>query len=171
MCIVFIELHLIHCVEVCFYVIFVGTHLFFPFSDYRLMFWLSNSVVLRTIISQGTGNTELPLSSGSGRKWNGGGKVENKESSQLKWKGSSPGRKENAKALYGSLGNWEDPHMFVSALEKIEGWIFSRIVESIWWQVSPQFFLSFIYNFGTPWKCIVATLGYGASTFSLSSLN
>ncbi|KAB1211752.1 hypothetical protein CJ030_MR6G015025 [Morella rubra] len=100
----------------------------------RLMFWLSNSVVLRTIISQGTGNTELPLSSGSGRKWNGGGKVENKESSQLKWKGSSPGRKENAKALYGSLGNWEDPHMFVSALEKIEGWIFSRIVESIWWQ-------------------------------------
>lgn len=33
------------------------------------------------------------------------------------------------------FGNWDDPHVFISALEKVEAWIFSRIVESIWWQV------------------------------------
>ncbi|KAF2316486.1 hypothetical protein GH714_041827 [Hevea brasiliensis] len=32
------------------------------------------------------------------------------------------------------FGDWEDPHEFISALEKVEAWIFSRIVESIWWQ-------------------------------------
>ena len=31
--------------------------------------------------------------------------------------------------------NWEDPHTFLIALEKVEAWIFSRIVESVWWQV------------------------------------
>jgi hypothetical protein len=29
---------------------------------------------------------------------------------------------------------WQDPKTFMVALEKIEGWIFSRIVESVWWQ-------------------------------------
>nr|XP_043607346.1 uncharacterized protein LOC122579278 [Erigeron canadensis]XP_043607347.1 uncharacterized protein LOC122579278 [Erigeron canadensis]XP_043607348.1 uncharacterized protein LOC122579278 [Erigeron canadensis] len=36
------------------------------------------------------------------------------------------------KSLNGSEG--EDPHMVISALEKVESWIFSRIIESIWWQ-------------------------------------
>ncbi|XP_054795432.1 uncharacterized protein LOC129300854, partial [Prosopis cineraria] len=30
--------------------------------------------------------------------------------------------------------SWEDPQTFLFALEKIEAWIFSRIVESVWWQ-------------------------------------
>lgn len=30
---------------------------------------------------------------------------------------------------------WEDPVTFTTALEKVEAWIFSRIVESVWWQV------------------------------------
>lgn len=30
---------------------------------------------------------------------------------------------------------WEDPETFLVALEKVEAWIFSRIVESVWWQV------------------------------------
>lgn len=128
-----------------------------------MTFWLSNSVVLRTIISQANGNLEPPLSAGNYIERNGGGKVNNKVSTSLKWKASSPGRKE---ALYGGFDNWENPHMFTSALEKIEGWIFSRIVESIWWQVTPQFFfflLSSIFEF--PCKCFIAKLGSSASNF------
>ncbi|KAK1382932.1 hypothetical protein POM88_020667 [Heracleum sosnowskyi] len=30
--------------------------------------------------------------------------------------------------------DWEDPVTFTKALEKVEAWIFSRIVESVWWQ-------------------------------------
>lgn len=33
------------------------------------------------------------------------------------------------------VDDWEDPVTFTTALEKIEAWIFSRIVESVWWQV------------------------------------
>lgn len=31
--------------------------------------------------------------------------------------------------------DWEDVKTFVLALEQLEAWIFSRIVESVWWQV------------------------------------
>lgn len=31
--------------------------------------------------------------------------------------------------------SWDDPKTFLIALEKVEAWIFSRIVESVWWQV------------------------------------
>jgi hypothetical protein len=115
---------------------------------------------LRTIVSQANGDLELPLSAGNCIERNGGGKVNNKVSTSLKWKASSPGRKE---ALY---GGWENPHVFTSALENLEGWIFSRIVESIWWQVTPQFLfflLSLIFEF--PCKCFMAKLGSRASTF------
>lgn len=37
--------------------------------------------------------------------------------------------------LHGSSEEWETPHTFIRELEKVEAWIFSRIVESIWWQV------------------------------------
>lgn len=30
---------------------------------------------------------------------------------------------------------WENPLAFTVALERVESWIFSRIVESVWWQV------------------------------------
>lgn len=126
--------------------VFIKTHLFFLFFDYRLTFWLSNSVVLRTIISQATGDLKLPLSAGAYIERNGGLKGNNKVPSTLKWKASSPGREENGKTLYGSFGKWEDPHTFTSALEKIEGWIFSRIVESIWWQVTSQILFFLLYS-------------------------
>ncbi|KAL5080605.1 hypothetical protein RYX36_009026 [Vicia faba] len=49
-----------------------------------------------------------------------------------RWKG---GKNESKEALgYECFGNWDDPHVFISALEEVEAWIFSRIVESIWWQ-------------------------------------
>ncbi|KAK2661508.1 hypothetical protein Ddye_000082 [Dipteronia dyeriana] len=95
----------------------------------RLTFWLSNSVVLRAIISQANRGTELqPEGKNSGRRGN------IKISSPLKWKEPSPSKKENRNGKHGSVGEWEEPHAFSSALEKVEAWIFSRIVESIWWQ-------------------------------------
>ena len=33
--------------------------------------------------------------------------------------------------------DWEDPLTFIMALEKLEAWIFFRIVEGLWWQVCP----------------------------------
>lgn len=51
---------------------------------------------------------------------------------------SSSGGKENKNAVLESLKSLEDPYMFTTALEKLEAWIFSRIIESIWWQVVPH---------------------------------
>nr|KYP50037.1 hypothetical protein KK1_028192 [Cajanus cajan] len=67
----------------------------------RLTFWLSNTIVLRTIISRTIKDLVPSNPDGSG---------------------------------YGGFGNWDDPQVFISALEKVEAWIFSRIIESIWWQ-------------------------------------
>ncbi|KAF8378118.1 hypothetical protein HHK36_029455 [Tetracentron sinense] len=99
----------------------------------RLTFWLSNSVVLRTIISQAVGDSQLPLSAGSYIDTNGGGNGNDKRSSPLKWKECYPYKKENL-CLTESFDDWEDPHTFTNALVKIEAWIFSRIIESVWWQ-------------------------------------
>ncbi|GMJ08853.1 hypothetical protein HRI_004554500 [Hibiscus trionum] len=99
----------------------------------RLTFWLSNSVVLRAIISESIGDLVSQFSAGPMER-NGGGKEKKHASSPLKWKESSPGSKENKLISYGSFSDWESPVAFTSALEKVEAWIFSRIVESVWWQ-------------------------------------
>lgn len=91
--------------------------------------------MLRTIISQATGDLELPLSAGLSINRNKSEKVKTKVSPSLKWKTSSTAKNEGPKLLYRSFGDWEEPCAFTRALEKIEAWIFSRIVESIWWQV------------------------------------
>lgn len=91
--------------------------------------------MLRTIISQATEELELPLSAEPSIKRNKAEKVKAKVSPSLKWKMSSLGKKEGPELLYRSFGEWEEPCTFTRALEKIEAWIFSRIVESIWWQV------------------------------------
>ncbi|KAL2320272.1 hypothetical protein Fmac_029241 [Flemingia macrophylla] len=99
----------------------------------RLTFWLSNSIVLRTIISKTSKDTRPsnPAGSSTGRKnREGNGKV----TQPLIWRGFSPRKSENTAFEYGGVGNWDDPNVFISALEKVEAWIFSRIVESIWWQ-------------------------------------
>lgn len=94
----------------------------------RLTFWLSNSVVLRTIISQAYAEQKLPISAAPCVEINDGGKGYPKKLSPLKWKEFSSSKD------YGSFGDWEDPQTLTSALEKTEAWIFSRIIESIWWQ-------------------------------------
>ncbi|GLT33113.1 hypothetical protein SLA2020_077260 [Shorea laevis] len=98
----------------------------------RLTFWLSNSVVLRAIINQSTGESGLRLCAGPMEKIGGGKGKE--ASSPLKWIDSSSYKNENRSLSHKSFSDWDDPHTFTSALEKIEAWIFSRIVESVWWQ-------------------------------------
>ncbi|GAV87826.1 NT-C2 domain-containing protein [Cephalotus follicularis] len=66
----------------------------------RLTFWLSNSIVLRAIVSQAVEKLQ-------------------EVSAELSTKNND---------------DWVDPQTFVVALEKVEAWIFSRIVESVWWQ-------------------------------------
>ncbi|XP_057740580.1 uncharacterized protein LOC130957751 [Arachis stenosperma] len=101
----------------------------------RLTFWLSNTIVLRTIINQSIKDSVQSNNSGviRGRKYNGDlyGKI---TSTAARLKGYHPAKNEHRAIGYASFGNWEDPQVFISALEKVEVWIFSRIVESIWWQ-------------------------------------
>ncbi|XP_042061392.1 uncharacterized protein LOC121805557 isoform X2 [Salvia splendens] len=70
----------------------------------RLTFWLSNAIVLRAMISKSFGDSQIQIRN-SGKK----------KSSAVARRG---GEKEN----------------LVDALEKAQGWIFSRIIESLWWQ-------------------------------------
>ncbi|WJX29771.1 hypothetical protein P8452_18376 [Trifolium repens] len=98
----------------------------------RLTFWLSNTIVLRTIISRSSKDLVSSNHGGSNRKRKSEADGNGKISSTQRWKG---GKNESTAALgYECFGNWDDPHVFISALEKVEAWIFSRIVESIWWQ-------------------------------------
>ncbi|CAL1391488.1 unnamed protein product [Linum trigynum] len=85
----------------------------------RLTFWLSNSVVLRAIISQAMYES-AEMNCAEKRK-----EVISSLTSSRKGKG---------RAISGDTEDWEDPHTFISALERVEAWIFSRTVESIWWQ-------------------------------------
>ncbi|CAN1794664.1 hypothetical protein LINPERHAP1_LOCUS20381 [Linum perenne] len=71
----------------------------------RLTFWLSNSIVLRAIVSQAVEKLNRDP-------------------------GSSPSKQSKATIS----DEWENLRTFVTALEKVESWIFSRIVESVWWQ-------------------------------------
>lgn len=90
--------------------------------------------MLRTIISQTTKDLEPSNRAGSSMRRKseaGSGKI----AQPLIWKGFSHRKSENTAVDYGGFGNWDDPNVFTSALEKVEAWIFSRIVESIWWQV------------------------------------
>ncbi|XVE74808.1 hypothetical protein DITRI_Ditri12bG0048100 [Diplodiscus trichospermus] len=84
----------------------------------RLTFWLSNSIVLRAIVSHAIG--EMQLSSGLGLNHSSGGIT-------------CPSDKEENNSAESS-DDWVDPQIFLLALEKFEAWIFSRIIESVWWQ-------------------------------------
>lgn len=89
--------------------------------------------MLRAIISQATGRLEQPFA-GQSPERNSSQRGNYNITSPLKWKESASGKKDNKNVMRGSFGDWEDPHTLPSALEKVEAWIFSRIIESIWWQ-------------------------------------
>ncbi|KAL9660874.1 hypothetical protein QQ045_025693 [Rhodiola kirilowii] len=92
----------------------------------RLTFWMSNCVILRAIISHTNISSDIPLSSGNSDG--------TKTSSSLRWTEASARSKTSGNAVFGSSIDWVDSQAFTYALEKIESWIFSRVVESIWWQ-------------------------------------
>ena len=91
--------------------------------------------MLRTIISQSSKGLVQSNPAGVIRRRKREGEAYGKMASPIRLKGFYPGKNENAALGYGGFGNWEDSQVFTSALEKVEAWIFSRIVESIWWQV------------------------------------
>jgi len=113
------------------------TKLYFFTHDCRLTFWLSNCVMLRAIVSEAFEEDHLPVSAGPSVERMGNKKGMNKKPVALNWKVSSSGKIGNRSGLVKSLEDWEDPLTLLHALEKVEFWIFSRIVESVWWQVLP----------------------------------
>ncbi|XP_019055955.1 PREDICTED: uncharacterized protein LOC104613015 [Nelumbo nucifera] len=99
----------------------------------RLTFWLSNTIVLREIISQAFGNSHHSNPITRFVEAN-GAKISEGKPSSLKWK-ASPGPKQVKKPGFMQIvDDWQETSTFIMALEKVESWIFSRIVESVWWQ-------------------------------------
>ncbi|XP_042048356.1 uncharacterized protein LOC121794314 [Salvia splendens] len=96
----------------------------------RLTFWLSNTVVLREIISHAFGSSCQSNASAKLFKSSGG----DTKSSTNNWKNSGGNRQLNKKGFLQFVDDWQETRTFTAALEKVESWIFSRIVESIWWQ-------------------------------------
>lgn len=94
---------------------------------------MSNTVVLREIISQAFGSSCQSSPMTRHTESNGSGKRSDGKSPILKWKGSSVSKQ--ASGFMQFVADWQETGTFMAALEKVESWIFSRIVESVWWQV------------------------------------
>ncbi|PIA53602.1 hypothetical protein AQUCO_00900285v1 [Aquilegia coerulea] len=99
----------------------------------RLTFWLSNTVVLREILSQAFGNSLQSSMITRKVETNGGLKSFEGKSSSFRWKNNA-GIKPATIGFTQFVDDWQETRTFTDALEKIESWIFSRIVESVWWQ-------------------------------------
>lgn len=95
----------------------------------RLTFWLSNTIVLREIISQAFGNSRHSSPALNLFESNGRSVV---KPATLKSKGGANSKLSNS--FVHLVDDWQDTGTFTSALEKVESWIFSRMVESVWWQ-------------------------------------
>ncbi|XP_050381658.1 uncharacterized protein LOC126798677 [Argentina anserina] len=97
----------------------------------RLTFWLSNTVVLRGIISQAFGSSRH---SGPFSKYesNGTSKRNDVKSAALRWRGNPGTKQMNGFTQFAD--DWQETGTFTAALERVESWIFSRLVESVWWQ-------------------------------------
>lgn len=92
----------------------------------RLTFWLSNTVVLREIISQAFG-VSRQLSPTGFTKLDVNGKFI--KGNAFPFSGSTQVNK-----TIQLFKDWQETSTFTTALEKVEAWIFSRVVESVWWQ-------------------------------------
>ncbi|GKA19106.1 hypothetical protein Tco_0699021 [Tanacetum coccineum] len=95
----------------------------------RLTIWMSNCVVLRAIIFNSFEQEHLVLSSEKLSKKN-ALKGNNDMNSSFKWKKGSSIKESRS----GISNKWQNPCTLTTALEKVESWIFSRIIESVWWQ-------------------------------------
>ncbi|CAL9096794.1 unnamed protein product [Musa acuminata var. zebrina] len=100
--------------------------------SFLLTFWLSNTIVLRAIVTETSKHPDIPKSASIRSTNNGSVKLPQSKSSPLKWESISH---KNEKFYFSEeFGDWDDPDTLISALERIENWIFSRTVESVWWQ-------------------------------------
>ncbi|BBN02463.1 hypothetical protein MPTK1_2g15570 [Marchantia polymorpha subsp. ruderalis] len=105
----------------------------------RLSFWWSNVVALRAVIAQAydtggpdnsqVGSTDATASTNS----NGNGSASWARKSLTSRKSFS---RQDSKLLSPKPlpSDWQQPGTFITALEKIEGWIYTKIIESLWWQ-------------------------------------
>ncbi|XP_074567531.1 uncharacterized protein LOC141824187 [Curcuma longa] len=99
----------------------------------RLTFWLSNTIVLRTIVTETIKYPGTKQSANTRLQYNGSVKLPRSKHSPLKWESVS--HKNGKFSFSESFGDWDDPATFISVLEKIESWIFSRTIEYVWWQI------------------------------------
>ncbi|KAG0463614.1 hypothetical protein HPP92_019683 [Vanilla planifolia] len=101
----------------------------------RLTFWLSNTVALREIISQTFGYSSVAmkhLESASDCK------MSSYKLQPLKSKNNSEGKQSKVLSFV-QVDDWHETTAFIAVLEKLESWIFSKAVESVWWQaLTPQ---------------------------------
>lgn len=103
--------------------------------------------MLREIISQNFGNICHTNTSLSVVESNGSGKNIDSKSPQAKWKNGSVGKKKKMASILQEVDDWQETSTFMAALEKIESWIFSRAVESVWWQVKFALLLVMLVKF------------------------
>ncbi|XP_042411561.1 uncharacterized protein LOC122001058 isoform X2 [Zingiber officinale] len=96
----------------------------------RLTFWLSNTIVLRAIVTETVKFPDTKQSATTRLRYNGSVKLPKSKPSPLKWESISRNNEQ-----FSLSGDWNDPATFISALEKIESWIFSRTIEYVWWQI------------------------------------
>ncbi|KAM0835166.1 hypothetical protein ACQ4PT_063115 [Festuca glaucescens] len=99
----------------------------------RLTFWLSNTVVLREIISKSFGISHQLTPTMMTNSVNGGAQWFDGKSTQMLWKNNSNG-KQIKHAVIQIPDDWQETNTLLAALERIESWIFCRIVETVWWQ-------------------------------------
>ncbi|KAL6644570.1 hypothetical protein ACP70R_016178 [Stipagrostis hirtigluma subsp. patula] len=99
----------------------------------RLTFWLSNTVVLREIIAQTFDVSRQLTPTMMTVDENGGATKLDGKSMSVLWKNSSTGKQGKLAAMQ-MPDDWQETSTLLAALEKIESWIFSRIVETVWWQ-------------------------------------
>ncbi|XP_039116563.1 uncharacterized protein LOC120252060 isoform X2 [Dioscorea cayenensis subsp. rotundata] len=100
----------------------------------RLTFWLSNVIILREVVSQTFSclsqlNTVLKLVG-----TNDGAKEKRKKLSPLKDKDSNFSKQTKRPDSMQPADDRQEAISMISALEKIEIWLFSRAVESVWSQ-------------------------------------
>ncbi|KAG8057190.1 hypothetical protein GUJ93_ZPchr0002g26445 [Zizania palustris] len=99
----------------------------------RLTFWLSNTVVLREIIAQTFGISHQPGLSTKVLSTNNNAKMLGRNCPPMQVKNNYNGK--HARPTISPLpDDWRETGTLLAALERIETWIFSRIVESVWWQ-------------------------------------
>uniref|UniRef100_A0ACD5ZUV3 Uncharacterized protein n=1 Tax=Avena sativa TaxID=4498 RepID=A0ACD5ZUV3_AVESA len=100
----------------------------------RLTFWLSNTVVLREIISKTFGISHQLTPTMTANSINGGTQWFDGKSMPMLWKDNSNGKQTKHAVIQMIPDDWQETSTLLAALERIESWMFSRIVETVWWQ-------------------------------------